>query len=175
MKRVIALSLSFSALVLCSGMKPIEGYEKTRWGMTPAEVQKLYPSAGGAEMLKGRLTIDDVQVAGLPAFKVFHFEPDDFSAADRKLVRVTVNIKREASSCRSYLRLEALLARKHGKPKAVKARGADLPLDCKRASSAAGEYRWVGKSTVIKLAAPYTQIQVDYYDRAYLKGLETKR
>jgi hypothetical protein len=106
------------------------GYQRTRWGMSLAEVRSLYreaqPTATGLEV--------ESRIADLPAVLRFDF-------IDEQLARVTIDFTPKfdfnrmpaspAMLLSAYERLDALLAQKYGPAKADRSTG--LP-DVARAS-----------------------------------------
>jgi hypothetical protein len=90
-----------------------DGFQKTRWGMSPAEVQRLYPSARASRPGSGPLEVSETIFAGERA----HLE---FAFGNGALSHVRVHFKGEGldreQMVQRCLRFRELLAKKYGDP-----------------------------------------------------------
>ena len=90
-----------------------DGFQKTRWGMTPAEVQRLYPSARPSKV-GWVLEVSDATFAGERAQLEFEF------GTAGTLSHVTVRFKPDPGDREQMLdrclRFRDLLAEKYGDP-----------------------------------------------------------
>jgi hypothetical protein len=90
-----------------------EGFQKTRWGMGPADVQRLYPAARASRSAKSGLEVLEATFAGEPARIEFTFGTGVLS-------QVNVNLKSEGMEREQMLqrcfRFHELLTKKYGEP-----------------------------------------------------------
>ena len=114
------MSLALLALALLAAAPSSEGYQRTKWGMTPAQVKALYPNSMDADQArklqpgkfgKGEeFVLAQTTVLGKDAWATFRFDKDG-------LVRVSVRPDPEDSSGCPHLK--DALSLKYGDPKST--------------------------------------------------------
>jgi hypothetical protein len=136
-----------------------DGFQKTRWGMSPAEVQRLYPTARTSRV-GWVLEVADATVAGERAQLEFTF------GTAGALSQVTVNFRAEGldreQTLQRCLKFQDLLAKKYGDPpsstlrwKSEKPEKSEREPDPNTTSVAGGQFalggEWETTSTIISL------------------------
>ncbi|HZA13120.1 MAG TPA: hypothetical protein VE618_01430 [Myxococcaceae bacterium] len=128
-----------------------EGFQKTRWGMGPADVKRLYPSARASRTARSDLEVPEVSFVGEPAQIEFTFDTGLLS-------QVKVNLKSEGLERDQMLqrcfRFHELLTQKYGEPP-----NSELRWKADREQSAdaigSGQFalggEWVTPTTVVAL------------------------
>ncbi|HTP51061.1 MAG TPA: hypothetical protein VMK42_10210 [Anaeromyxobacteraceae bacterium] len=133
MKRAAAAALLFGALT--TGARA--GYDKTKWGMTLAQVEKLYPGGGEAEQQGETSYTVLAPVAGVPGLVTFLFDeknglhevavvfPQQGARFDPKTDAYAPLATADATRVRELALQD--LRRRYGPP-AIQGEGADTPL-----------------------------------------------
>ena len=146
-----------------------EGFQKTRWGMGPADVKRLYPSARASRTARSDLEVADVSFAGEPAQIDFTFDTGLLSQV--KVNLKTDGLEREQMLQRCF-RFHELLTRKYGEPP-----NSEVKWKADREQSAdaigSGQFaiggEWVTPTTVIALKCERTGsaivTRVEYLDK----------
>ena len=146
-----------------------EGFQKTRWGMGPADVKRLYPSARASRNARSDLELADTSFAGEPAQIEFTFDTGVLS-------QVKVNLKTEGLEREQMLqrcfRFHELLTKKYGEPP-----NSELKWKSDREQSAdalgSGQFaiggEWVTPTTVVALkcerVGPAIVTRLEYSDK----------
>lgn len=105
-----ALEAELAGIKKQTQLKSTEGYRNAKWGMSMAEVRKIFPKSVPRE---GSLLIANDSVAGKNAFTAFIFTKNKLTVAGSTLQEKYVN---KNSYLNDYRQLQALLIKKYGQP-----------------------------------------------------------